>query len=141
MAKKDYYEYSDGPIGGELTVYRVYEAKQCTAKGVFTTKRCQGVLKHTGPHWYYGPSGWLEQWKDDKDIEGKWDWAALSTPPDHDSYIHPKDKQNEYFHHFDRREVVGKKQSEPLSPKMKKMLAEYEKDLKEQTSKPKKKKK
>lgn len=88
-----------------MTKFRVYDAKQCRSTDFMSGCRCQGVEGHKKPHWCYREDGFLEQWKSKKDIKGPGDWAASSTPPDHKSYIHPKDKIKE--HHRSHCKIVN----------------------------------
>lgn len=54
-------------------------------------KNCVGSMGHSCPHWRYAEDGSLHQWRPTKGLK-KWDGASSMTPPDHKSYIHPKDK-------------------------------------------------
>lgn len=77
---------------------------------------CQGVFRHEGPHWAYKPDGsyayWLNQ-DDPHSIEE--DIGAAWIPPDHETYIHPKDKLNESYRNFRSHEEV-------VDPKIKQRL-------------------
>ncbi len=106
------YTYEVGPVGGKMTKYRVVPARQCASKHWGGVRQCQGVCGHKGPHWSYDFQGWLHQWKNKKEADPRWIGIASSdTAPDHWSYIHPKDKQADYYRSHDKRTVVSKKPS------------------------------
>jgi hypothetical protein len=71
-------------------------AKQCSENVAFGDN-CQGAEGHEGDHWCYGPDGCyhfeLQNWRQLKGHE----IAGGSTPPDHDEYVHPKDKVKDYY--------------------------------------------
>lgn len=126
MARKTS-RYATGPVGGPMTEYRVYHATQCKSEDTFHQAKCQGVHGHKGPHWSYGPNGWLHRWQRKKDIKSKWDWASSSTPPGHPEYPDPEIQTALYYKNFDRREVVGTKRAEPVSKRTAKLLKEHAK--------------
>lgn len=70
--------------------------KQCKAR-VFLTHECQGVKGHEGNHWCYANDGSYCY----SVVKGSKESAAGigsgMTPPNHKSYVHPKDKRKEYF--------------------------------------------
>ena len=87
--------------------WRTETQPQCLEKDIFDL-RCQGVWGHQGVHWAYRPDGSYAYWLNesdpdsiDKDIGAGW------VPPDQKSYIHPKDKREEYYINFhSTKEVV-----------------------------------
>jgi hypothetical protein len=73
---------------------------KCSDKEIFGLE-CQGVWGHKGVHWAYRPDGSYSYWKNDSDPTSiREDIGAGWTPPEHDSYIHPKDKRTEYYRAF-----------------------------------------
>ncbi len=121
------YTYSNGPVGGPLTKFRVHQANQCRAKEGFLGPegRCQGVQGHKGMHWFYEPNGWLYQWKSKKDIKGQFDVASSHCPPGSKNYIHPKDQED--WISFNTREVIGTEEAEPIPKKVQKILKKFHK--------------
>ncbi|MCC5835216.1 MAG: hypothetical protein JJU20_10815, partial [Opitutales bacterium] len=81
--------------------WRLETQPQCSDKDIFRLE-CQGVWGHKGVHWAYKQDGSYAYWKNDSDPDsiGK-DVGAGWTPPEHESYIDPRDKRSEYFrnHH------------------------------------------
>lgn len=71
---------------------------QCPEK-VFLRDSCQGVEGHKGEHWCYGPNG-SYHWEHNKIEPPDPSAAAGSIPPDHESYISPKEKSKEYYMNF-----------------------------------------
>lgn len=108
MSKKNYHDYEIGPCGGKMKKYRRYKATQCTSyergRKDQEHRRCQGVRGHDGWHWYYRPDGWLIEWPRKKD---KSKIAHSSTPPGHQNYINPKDKQKDHHTSYDRVVELG----------------------------------
>jgi len=76
------------------------KVKQCRAKHGFLYKgQCQGCSGHKGHHWFYQPHGSLFQWRNEKDPKSKkgfkmvqkyGEFGCSITPPDHESWTHPK---------------------------------------------------
>jgi hypothetical protein len=137
MSKSKILEYSNGPINGPLTKFRVKLAPQCKNKNNIwgDNIRCQGLDKHKGPHWAYKSNGWLTQWQSKKNIKSKWDWAVQVTPPDHKDYIHPKEKIKEWYANFNQTKVVGQEPAESLPKKIQSELNDYKKYLKSKKTK------
>lgn len=73
--------------GTRVPQYRIISAKQCMSESI--GHKCQGCLGHDGDHWAYSESGWLELWPNTKRRLSPWESAHSSTPPGHESYIHP----------------------------------------------------
>ena len=66
--------------------------KQCRSHDWLKKVHCQGVPRHTGPHWAYDSAGHLIRWKNKKDKDPKWKNIACSwSPPEHKSWISPLD--------------------------------------------------
>ena len=91
---------------GKGNWWRTETQPQCSAEDLFGPQ-CQGVLGHLGVHWAYKPNGSYAYWLNEsdpgsieKDIGGGW------IPPDNESYIHPKDKKEEYYMHFHSTEKI-----------------------------------
>ena len=77
--------------------------RHCKSKyDLFHKGQCQGCSGHKGHHWFYEADGSLIQWRNDSDPKSKNDGSKLMKkyggfgssyiPPDHERYIHPKDK-------------------------------------------------
>lgn len=73
---------------------------QCEDDGLFSGS-CQGVRGHKDCHWSYGPDGSFNYWLNEEDPDSIEEGVgAGSTPPDHEKYIHPKEKSEEYYLKF-----------------------------------------
>ncbi len=60
--------------------------------------RCQGSIGHGGHHWCYQGDGSFTQWRNERIKDPKWkDIGMIDTPPDHESYTHPKDMCKKYY--------------------------------------------
>lgn len=72
---------------------------QCSSNdSIWRELRCQGAKNHTEPHWCYNGNGDFIQWKNESDNSKEWKNIAESdTPPDHKSWIHPKDMHDKYW--------------------------------------------
>ena len=73
--------------------------KQCPYINCFR-KKCQGVEGHAGHHWRYSTSGSYE-WDENKEelseseLNDRNRSACGMTPPDHESWISPVDKNKD----------------------------------------------
>ena len=80
--------------------WRTEIAPQCPDEDILCL-RCQGVDGHKGVHWAYKPEGSYAYWLNNADPSSiEHDVGAGWIPPDHESYVHPVDKQKEYFMSF-----------------------------------------
>ena len=86
---------------GQGRWWRTEVQPQCSDRDIFEP-RCQGVWGHLGVHWSYKPDGSYAYWLNQSDPNsiGE-DIGAGWVPPDHESYIQPKDKRHDYYmsHH------------------------------------------
>lgn len=85
---------------------RVY-VNQC-GHGFLLGGKCQGAEGHRGNHWRYRECGQYEWHRNDNDKETWQEHIAGGwTPPDHKDYVHPIDKQNDYYvAHYEDSEVT-----------------------------------
>jgi len=87
---------------GEGRWWRTEIEPQCADKDIFDLQ-CQGVHGHRGVHWAYKPDGSYAYWLNDADPSSiDKDIGAGWIPPDHETYVHPIDKQKESFMRFRR---------------------------------------
>lgn len=87
--------------------WRTETQAQCSDKDILCDLPCQGVFGHKGPHWAYKPNGSYAYWLNESDPDSiEADVGAGWTPPDHKSYIHPKDKSVECYTNFRSTEEV-----------------------------------
>ena len=104
VRQKDMKEQPKPSVGyktdGKGHWWRTEVQPQCSKEDIFEL-RCQGVWGHKGVHWAYKPDGSYAYWLNESDPNsiGE-DIGAGWTPPDHKSYIHPKDKRKEYYLSF-----------------------------------------
>tara|TARA_Y100000310_G_scaffold334291_1_gene413774 strand:+ start:4228 stop:4647 length:420 start_codon:yes stop_codon:yes gene_type:complete len=84
-------------VGKRKWTKRVW-GQQCDHKIMLTM--CQGLKGHSGDHWCYRPNGYYHYSVNRSDLDEPLkphDIAGGTTPPGHKDYIHPKDKQDEYY--------------------------------------------
>ncbi len=85
---------------GEGRWWRTERQPQCSVEDIFGLN-CQGVWGHRGVHWAYKPEGSYAYWKNESDPTSIGENVGAGwTPPDHESYVNPKDKRTEYFGQF-----------------------------------------
>jgi hypothetical protein len=93
---------------GEGQWFRTIWESQCPSKDVCGLK-CQGIDGHMGCHWAYKQDGSYAFWKNETDKDLDENIAGGWTPPDHDSYVNPADKYNDYYmKHSSSSEVLDK---------------------------------
>lgn len=73
-------------------VYRLDTPAQCPTKLFMGGIQCQGADGHKGPHWCYGPDGYLNRQHNKQDKDSNPYWGASHTPPGHPAYIPPEKK-------------------------------------------------
>jgi hypothetical protein len=98
-------KFSTGPVGGTMTEFSSQRAIQCKSKSMsfmslVNDVRCQAPHGHDGMCWTYMPDGSLYQWWPKRKRTGKQLISCSTTPPDHPSYVHPKDKWPEHYQSF-----------------------------------------
>lgn len=92
-----------------LPITKIIKARRCTSKrSIFADGQCCGVAGHKGLHWKYREDGSLDQWPNKKGLK-PWSIGYSMTPPGHKSYVHPKDKADEYYMHHNRSVLVKPK--------------------------------
>ena len=72
--------------------YRQEFKRQCSHLLWIGLYECQGVIGHEGDHWAYAEDGSY--------LHSSPDGSETSTPPDHVTWISPKDKVNEHHRMF-----------------------------------------
>ena len=82
-------------------------------------QQCQGCSGHKGHHWFYEPHGSLIQWRNENDpksynagselMKKYGGFGSSWTPPDHKSFIHPKDMIKKAFHWLQFRHIKPNK--------------------------------
>lgn len=80
-----------------------YSIEQCEEKvfGCGLGQRCQGKKGHKGVHWFYALDGSYEWHDNDNDpIKGQEGYSG-TIPPDHPTYVHPKDMADKHYRHHD----------------------------------------
>lgn len=94
MSQIQYYTNGDGRW------YKTTRQDQCPEE-VFLSGQCQGSVNHKGNHWCYRGDGSYAWDRNETDPDS---WlprsAAGWTPPDHESWPHPRDKFNELYTKF-----------------------------------------